>query len=291
MGPLALCDLIGLDVVLEIVDVLFAESRDPMHAAPPLLRGMVAAGLLGRKSGRGFYAYERPGSGRVVEAAPTIDPPSLVGGPVTLVASTPHADGIAAALASAGVDVVRTTSADLEPAATGTILVEVSPLIPLRDAAVRLGDRRADAVGVHPLHRGPNGLALEIVRGPFSGERALATARALAVALDASPVVCDDIAGLVVGRLVTLYLNDAARLAGSGYADAESIDAAMRLGCGYPVGPMAFLDRFGAGTVVATLDRIHAETGLARHAPVPLLREAAAYGVEASSLVGVTAEE
>jgi 3-hydroxybutyryl-CoA dehydrogenase len=142
---------------------------------------------------------------------------------------------------------------------------------------------------VHPLHRGSNGLAIEIVRGPFTGASALQAARGLAAALEATPVVCDDVAGLVVGRLLTLYLNDAARMAGSGYADAESIDAAMRLGCGYPDGPMAFLDRFGAGTVVATLDRIHAETGLARHAPVRLLREAAAYGVEPSSLVGSAA--
>lgn len=58
MGPLALCDLIGLDTALAIADSLYAEFRDPAAAPPPLLRRMVEAGHLGRKAGRGFYRYE-----------------------------------------------------------------------------------------------------------------------------------------------------------------------------------------------------------------------------------------
>ncbi len=58
MGPLALCDLIGNDTVLAIADVFMAEYGDPRYAAPPLLRRMVEAGLLGRKSGRGFYEHD-----------------------------------------------------------------------------------------------------------------------------------------------------------------------------------------------------------------------------------------
>ena len=55
MGPLALLDLIGLDTMLSVGDVLYAEFRDERYAPPPLLRRMVAAGRLGRKSGGGFY--------------------------------------------------------------------------------------------------------------------------------------------------------------------------------------------------------------------------------------------
>jgi 3-hydroxybutyryl-CoA dehydrogenase len=58
MGPLALCDFIGLDVLYAICDSLYAEFRQPEHCAPPLLRRMVASGRLGRKSGRGFYEYD-----------------------------------------------------------------------------------------------------------------------------------------------------------------------------------------------------------------------------------------
>jgi 3-hydroxybutyryl-CoA dehydrogenase len=59
MGPLALLDLVGLDTSLSILDALYAEFRDPNYAAMPLLRRMVAAGQLGRKSGAGFFDYAK----------------------------------------------------------------------------------------------------------------------------------------------------------------------------------------------------------------------------------------
>jgi 3-hydroxybutyryl-CoA dehydrogenase len=57
MGPLRLTDLIGLDTTLAVAESLYAEFKEPLHAPPPLLLRMVEAGLLGRKSGRGFYDY------------------------------------------------------------------------------------------------------------------------------------------------------------------------------------------------------------------------------------------
>ena len=57
MGPLALCDFVGLDVVLAVAETLYEEFKDPFYAPPPLLRRMVEGGLLGRKTGRGFYEY------------------------------------------------------------------------------------------------------------------------------------------------------------------------------------------------------------------------------------------
>lgn len=59
MGPLALLDLVGLDTSLSILDALYLEFRDPNYAAMPLLRRMVSAGQLGRKSGLGFYDYAK----------------------------------------------------------------------------------------------------------------------------------------------------------------------------------------------------------------------------------------
>jgi 3-hydroxybutyryl-CoA dehydrogenase len=59
MGPLALLDLVGNDVSLEIIESLYDEFRDPFIAPAPLLKQMVAAGLLGRKTGRGFYDYSK----------------------------------------------------------------------------------------------------------------------------------------------------------------------------------------------------------------------------------------
>ena len=59
MGPLALADLIGLDTVMAVADSMYEEFKEPLYAAPPLLSRMVDAGLLGRKTGRGFYDYSR----------------------------------------------------------------------------------------------------------------------------------------------------------------------------------------------------------------------------------------
>ncbi|WP_116112826.1 3-hydroxyacyl-CoA dehydrogenase family protein [Austwickia chelonae] len=66
MGPLALADLIGLDVCYAVLDTMYRQGRDRLHAPTPLLKQMIAAGRLGRKSGRGFYTYERVGSSTVV---------------------------------------------------------------------------------------------------------------------------------------------------------------------------------------------------------------------------------
>ena len=57
IGPLALADLIGLDVLLAVMEVFHRELKDPKYRPAPLLKEMVADGKLGRKSGRGFYTY------------------------------------------------------------------------------------------------------------------------------------------------------------------------------------------------------------------------------------------
>jgi 3-hydroxybutyryl-CoA dehydrogenase len=59
MGPLELADFVGVDTILFIADEMYAETKDPRYAAPPLLRRMVAAGYHGKKTGKGFYDYSR----------------------------------------------------------------------------------------------------------------------------------------------------------------------------------------------------------------------------------------
>jgi 3-hydroxybutyryl-CoA dehydrogenase len=71
MGPLALMDLIGLDTAYEILDTMYRQGRDRLHAPSPLIKQMVSAGLRGRKTGRGFYTYAEPGSSAVVPDALT----------------------------------------------------------------------------------------------------------------------------------------------------------------------------------------------------------------------------
>ena len=74
MGPLALLDLIGLDTAYEILDTMYKQGRNRLHAPAPILKQMVTAGMLGRKTGRGFYTYEAPDSPVVVDDAWTPSP-------------------------------------------------------------------------------------------------------------------------------------------------------------------------------------------------------------------------
>ncbi len=110
MGPLALLDLIGLDTAYEILDTMYKQGRDRLHAPTPILKQLVTAGFLGRKTGRGFYAYEGPDSPVVVADAQTPSPddkPQLVR-PISrigVVGTGTMATGIVEVFARAGYDV------------------------------------------------------------------------------------------------------------------------------------------------------------------------------------------
>jgi 3-hydroxybutyryl-CoA dehydrogenase len=110
MGPLALLDLIGLDTAYEILDTMYKQGRDRLHAPTPILKQLVTAGFLGRKSGRGFYTYEGPDSPVVVADAHTPSPddkPELVR-PISrigVVGTGTMATGIVEVFARAGYDV------------------------------------------------------------------------------------------------------------------------------------------------------------------------------------------
>ncbi|TPG16112.1 3-hydroxyacyl-CoA dehydrogenase family protein [Pedococcus bigeumensis] len=115
MGPLALMDLIGLDTAYEILDTMYKQGRDRLHAPSPVIKQMVSAGLKGRKSGRGFYTYAEPGSSQLVDDALTpksevesgaaLRPVRTVG----VVGSGTMATGIIEVFAKAGYDVVYVT--------------------------------------------------------------------------------------------------------------------------------------------------------------------------------------
>jgi 3-hydroxybutyryl-CoA dehydrogenase len=116
MGPLALMDLIGLDTAYEILDTMYKQGRDRLHAPSPILKQMVSAGLKGRKSGRGFYTYAEPGSSQLVDDALTPTTQAQGGGvqprtvrTVGVVGSGTMATGIVEVFAKAGYDVTYVT--------------------------------------------------------------------------------------------------------------------------------------------------------------------------------------
>ncbi len=127
MGPLALMDLIGLDTAYEILDTMYKQGRDRLHAPSPVLKQMVTAGLKGRKTGKGFYTYDEPGSSRVVPdpLTPTGDTATGSVRPVRsvgVVGSGTMATGIVEVFARAGYDVTYVARSDSRVAAVGEAL-------------------------------------------------------------------------------------------------------------------------------------------------------------------------
>jgi 3-hydroxybutyryl-CoA dehydrogenase len=112
MGPLALLDLIGLDTSYEILDTMYKQSRDRLHAPAPILKQMKTAGLLGRKTGRGFYTYERPGASAIVADGLTPEGPRHAApgrgvNRVAVLGSGTMANGIAEVCITAGLETVQ----------------------------------------------------------------------------------------------------------------------------------------------------------------------------------------
>jgi len=118
MGPLALLDLIGLDTAYEILDTMYKQGRDRLHAPNPALKQMVTAGLRGRKTGRGFYTYEAPNSPVVIADALTpvegaaSDTPLRQVDKVGVVGSGTMATGIIEVFAKAGIPVLYVARGD-----------------------------------------------------------------------------------------------------------------------------------------------------------------------------------
>ena len=118
MGPLALLDLIGLDTAYEILDTMYKQGRDRLHAPSPALKQMVTAGLRGRKTGRGFYTYEAPNSPVVIADALTpadggaSETPLRRVDKVGVVGSGTMATGIIEVFAKAGIPVLYVARGD-----------------------------------------------------------------------------------------------------------------------------------------------------------------------------------
>jgi 3-hydroxybutyryl-CoA dehydrogenase len=113
---------------------------------------------------------------------------------------------------------------------------------------------------------------VEVVRPITADESTVAAATEFAAACGKDPVEVKDQAGFIVNALLFPYLNNAIRLLEQGVATREGIDAAMKGGCGFPMGPFALLDLVGLDTSLAILDALYAEFRDPNYAAVPLLR-------------------
>jgi 3-hydroxybutyryl-CoA dehydrogenase len=127
-------------------------------------------------------------------------------------------------------------------------------------------------VGLHFFNPVPRMKLVEVVRSPLTEPAVVEESLAFAGDLGKTPVRTTDRAGFIVNRLLVPYLLDAVRAVEQGVGSVADVDEAMKLGCGYPMGPFALLDYVGLDTTVLIADILFDEFRETRYAPPPLLR-------------------
>jgi len=143
--------------------------------------------------------------------------------------------------------------------------------LPVIEMAMETG-RPERVCGVHFFNPATAMSLVEIVAPITASEETLDEVTAFAAACGKDPVRVKDQAGFIVNALLFPYLNNAIRLYEQGVATLEGIDAAMKGGCGFPMGPFALLDLVGLDTSLAILDALYLEFADPNYSPVPLLR-------------------
>ena len=140
--------------------------------------------------------------------------------------------------------------------------------------------KRPDKVcGLHFFNPAPVMKLVEIVRTISTSEETIETVRQFAISLGKTPVLARDTAGFIVNFLLIPYLLAAIRMLENGQATRDDIDTAMKLGCGYPMGPFTLLDYVGLDTTMWAAEAIYDEYKDPLYAPPPLLRRMVASGM------------
>ncbi|MFD0328527.1 3-hydroxyacyl-CoA dehydrogenase family protein [Streptacidiphilus monticola] len=348
MGPLALLDLIGIDTARTVLEAMYAQSRDRLHAPAPILGQLTAAGLLGRKTGRGFYTYAAPGSSQIVPedgaaagdrvpgreirsvgvcgsgtmATGIVEVFAKAGYDVVLVArSQEKADRARAAIATSlersvskgrlsaedrdatlarvtatgsledlqgvdlaleavaeDLDVKRELFATLDKVCKpGAVLATTTSSLPVVQCATATS-RPADVIGMHFFNPAPAMKLVEVVSTVLTAPDVTSTVLELCAKVRKHPVECGDRAGFIVNALLFPYLNDAVRMIEEHYTSVDDADTAMKLGCGYPMGPFELLDVVGLDVSLTIEKVLHSEFREPGLAPAPLLEHLVAAG-------------
>ncbi|MFI2630999.1 3-hydroxyacyl-CoA dehydrogenase family protein [Streptomyces collinus] len=198
------------------------------------------------------------------------------------------------------------TSADLRTAADADLVVEVAPesyevkqqIFRELDGIVRPetilatgtnalsvtrlaaeSSRPERVLGLHFFNPAPAMKLVEVVSSVLTAPAAVTAVTDLALDLGKEPVAVGDRPGFVADGLLFGYLNQAAAMYEAKYASREDIDAAMRLGCGLPMGPLALLDLIGVDTARTVLEAMYAASRDRLHAPAPILKQLSEAGL------------
>jgi 3-hydroxybutyryl-CoA dehydrogenase len=285
MGPFELQDLVGIDVGLEIAKSFFELSfGEPRWRPSPLSARMVAAGRLGRKTGRGWYSYDGDGPPRQQDPpAPTAEP----GGLVIVSGDVGIAHELRLLGDDAGWDVRLPEEVDGEVPELiidcggepeGGPLQGGPQVLLTAEASLARLDPAGSSVGFHALPPLDPGGLVELTRSRDSSERAVHGAERFFHSCGLHTAWVGDAPGLVLGRIVCQVINEAAFALQEGVGSREDIDDGMVLGLNHPRGPLAWGDLIGLDHVLTVLDGLADELREERYRAAPLLRRLVAEG-------------
>ena len=274
MGPFELMDLTGLDVSQPVMESIYNQYyQEPRYRPSPIAAQRLTGGLLGRKSGRGFYEYA---DGKAV-AMPVAAVPAALPGRVWFSQTHPEwADVLREIAAAAGV----TVEADYMPGSDALCIV--TPLgADVTTSCVGQGLDPRHSVGIDCLFGIAAGKSARrsVMTTPLTTPAMRDAAHALFAADGSAVSVMRDSAGFVAQRIVACIVNIGCDIAQQGVASPADIDHAVNLGLGYPKGPLAFGDALGARNILAVLEALQDFYGDPRYRPSPWLKRRALLGV------------
>jgi 3-hydroxybutyryl-CoA dehydrogenase len=310
MGPFELMDLVGVETGFEISQSFYAQSFGEPRWQPSMIAArQVAAGLYGRKTGRGYYDYgsgPHPPRHRPEDApAPAPAAPGNGEGVVVICGSSVLAEELRAAATAAGYE-VRSPHAPTGGVLPALVLdCEATPTPKQSQTGAQEGrpDRRGaphpqggarvvlcahgslsaldpggSAVGFHVLGPLASAGLVELARSESSSPVAAARAERFFAAIGKHVAWVGDAPGLVLGRIYCQVINESAFALGEGVGSAEDIDTGMKLGLSHPRGPLEWADEIGLDHVLAVLTALNDEYREERYRPAPALRQLVAAG-------------
>lgn len=277
MGPFELMDVTALDVSHPVMEEIYRQFYDEPRFRPSVItRQRLAAGLLGRKTGEGFYRY----GGNGQEGRLPVFPAGDKGLVATVFIGETEDEAARAALAG---DLAAAGLAVAESGATADLSIVMPFGHDCTTAALAQGLDPDKTVAVDPVAGFDGAPVLAKVAVVMTNP---ATRAGLALALrehlsrpDRPAVVIADSPGFIAQRVIAAIANVACEIAQQGIATPADIDVAVHLGLGYPKGPLALADAIGPARIVTILDRLLETTGDPRYRASLWLKRRAALGM------------
>ena len=272
LGPFELFDLTALDVSHPVMESIYHQYfEEPRYRPSVITAQRLAGGVLGKKTGEGFYRYD---SG-LAQAAP--EPPAPVVDDMPPVWLSPHAARRADLLA-----LLKSLGAKIETGAlpSDQALTLVAPLgFDVTTVAVvdRLDPTRT--VGIDMLVADAASKRRVLATNPATRADMRDAAHALFARDGKAVSVIRDSAGFVSQRVVANIVNIASHICQQGICSAEDLETAVRLGLGYPLGPLAMGNLYGPASILEVLFNMQTVYGDPRYRPSPWLRRRGALGL------------